>query len=137
MELGGNEFPFRATARGEDKEVSVLIQASQSKIYDRLEENLHALLTSALDAGDLSASRPCPITLGKEPRYLSDRRLGGPQSRPGRCGGEKSFLPGTETPFSRHSARSVVTIVTELCNKCTLHCIAADIAELCPSGGRL
>jgi hypothetical protein len=29
----------------------------------------------------------------KSPQYPLDRRLGGPQSRPGRCGVEKNLLP--------------------------------------------
>jgi hypothetical protein len=42
---------------------------------------LHAFLTSALDGGEWSASRPHCFT----PR----ERAPGPQSRSGRCGGEK------------------------------------------------
>jgi hypothetical protein len=44
--------------------------------------------TSALGGGEWSASRP-----GRFPRYPLDRRLGGPQSRSGRCGEEKNLLP--------------------------------------------
>jgi len=36
------------------------------------------ILTST-DGGEWSASRPGRFTPGKEPRYLSDRRLGGPE----------------------------------------------------------
>jgi hypothetical protein len=49
---------------------------------------------------------------GKEPRYPLDRRLGGPQSRFGRCGEENILaLPEIEPgPYSQYSD----TILTEL-----------------------
>jgi hypothetical protein len=41
-------------------------------------------------------------TLAALPRYTLDRRLGGPQSRTGRCGEEKILYPkGTQTPTPR------------------------------------
>jgi hypothetical protein len=44
-------------------------------------------LTSALHGGEWSASRPGRFILSeKSPWYPLDRRLGGPQSRYGRCG---------------------------------------------------
>jgi hypothetical protein len=44
----------------------------------------YPFLTSALDGGEWSASRPGrALPPGKEPRYPLDRRLGGPQSRSG------------------------------------------------------
>jgi len=47
-----------------------------------VEVYLHAILISALDGGEWSASHPVPLyPLGKSPRYSRDRRLGGPQSR--------------------------------------------------------
>jgi hypothetical protein len=48
----------------------------------------YSLLTSALEGGEWSASRPGrPLPPGKEPpRYPLYRRLGGPQSRSGRRG---------------------------------------------------
>jgi hypothetical protein len=46
-------------------------------------------LTSALDGGEWSASRPCRFTSREIPL---DTRLGGPQSRFGRCG-EEEILP--------------------------------------------
>jgi hypothetical protein len=61
-------------------------------------------LTSALDAGKLSASRPCSFTLGgKSLRYPLNWRLGGPQSRSGRSGEEKNLVlleikPGPTIP---------------------------------------
>jgi hypothetical protein len=56
-------------------------------------------LTSALVAGEWSASRPCRFTPGKEPQYPFYRRLGGP--RAGLDDMEKlNFftLPGLELP---------------------------------------
>jgi hypothetical protein len=48
---------------------------------------------------------------GKSPRYPSDRRLGGPQSRSGRYGEDKNFA----TAGNRTPAIQPVTIPTELC----------------------
>jgi hypothetical protein len=49
---------------------------------------------------------------GKEPRYPLDRRLGGPQSRSGLCGGDKILsLLGIE---HRSSIPSPITTPTEL-----------------------
>jgi hypothetical protein len=48
-------------------------------------------LTSALDGGEWSASRPGRfIPKGKSPWYPLDERLGGPQSGSGRGGEEKN-----------------------------------------------
>jgi hypothetical protein len=67
-------------------------------------------LTSALDEGEWSASRP----FGKNPQYPLYRRLGGPQSRSGRGGEEKYslLLPGIEPRSSSptHSYCSTVFI---------------------------
>jgi hypothetical protein len=52
----------------------------------------HAFLTSALDGGEWSVLRPGLFTSGQKTLYPLDRRLGGPQSRSGRCGEEKYFL---------------------------------------------
>jgi hypothetical protein len=57
-------------------------------------------LTSALDRGEWSASRPSHFTPEERaPWYPLDRSLGGPQSRSGRGGGKKNFQPppGIET----------------------------------------
>jgi hypothetical protein len=55
-------------------------------------------LTSAVDGGEWSASRPGRfIARGRSPRYPLDRRLGGPQGQSGRCGEEKNLaVPGIE-----------------------------------------
>jgi hypothetical protein len=47
----------------------------------------YSFLTSELDGGEWSASRPAALyPRGKDPRYPLDRRLGGPQSRSGSRG---------------------------------------------------
>jgi hypothetical protein len=53
-------------------------------------------LTSALDGGEWSASRPGRFILGKEPLDSLDRKLGGPRSRSGRGGEEKNSKPPPE-----------------------------------------
>jgi hypothetical protein len=58
-----------------------------------------------LDGGEWSASRPGHFTQGETaPPYPLDRRMGGIQSRSGRCGWEKNLLrlPGIEPQFSSH-----------------------------------
>jgi hypothetical protein len=59
---------------------------------------------------------PLPLyPRGKNPRYLLDRRLGGPQSRSGRHGEEKILdRIGTRTPTSRSSSPEPVAIPTTL-----------------------
>jgi hypothetical protein len=50
-------------------------------------------LISALDGGQWSDSHPgLLIPHGKNPLNQLDRRLGGPQNQPGRCGEEQSLL---------------------------------------------
>jgi len=69
------------------------------KTYWGVEVRLHAFLTSELDGGEWSASRSRSLYLqGKSPRYLLDRRLGGPQGQSGYDGEEKNSqpLPGIE-----------------------------------------
>jgi hypothetical protein len=61
------------------------------------------ILTSALDGGEWSTSRPGRYTPG-------NRRLGGPQNRSGRCGG-LLLLPGIE-PRSRSELSRQDTICT-------------------------
>jgi hypothetical protein len=55
-------------------------------------------LISALDGSEWSASRPRPhYPRGMSPRHRLHKRLGGPQSRSGRCGEEKNLaLPDIE-----------------------------------------
>jgi hypothetical protein len=53
---------------------------------------LHAFLTSALERGEWSVSRFGRFTPEKRTPDPLDRRLGGPQSRSGRCDEEK-ILP--------------------------------------------
>jgi hypothetical protein len=53
-------------------------------------------LTSALDGGEWSASRPGRFTFRVNLCYTLDRRLGGPQSRSVRGGKEKNFQPPPE-----------------------------------------
>jgi hypothetical protein len=50
-------------------------------------------LISALNDDDWSASRPGRFTPDGKPRFPLYRRLGGPQSRSGRCGVENYLLP--------------------------------------------
>jgi hypothetical protein len=67
-------------------------------------------LTSVLDGGEWSASRPGRFTKGESPRYSLDRRLGGPQSQSGRNVEEKNLSSaGNRTP-----AVQPVAIPTEL-----------------------
>jgi hypothetical protein len=57
------------------------------------------ILTSALEGGERSASRPGLFTPRKRtPWYPLDKRLGGPQSQSGGGGEEENFqpLPGLE-----------------------------------------
>jgi hypothetical protein len=61
----------------------------------------HAFLTSALDGGEWSASRPGRFTHWERAPNLLERRLGGRQSRSG-CGSEEKNsqpLPRLEPPI--------------------------------------
>jgi hypothetical protein len=62
-------------------------------------------------SGQLQA--PAALSRGKRRRYPLDRRLGGPQSRYGRGGKERTYqhLPGIEP---RSPSRSLATVLTEL-----------------------
>jgi hypothetical protein len=66
------------------------------------------IFDSALVGGEWSASRLGRITPGKiVPRYKLYRKLGGPQSRSGRCGKEKNLpLPELELLLLGRPARS-------------------------------
>jgi hypothetical protein len=78
-----------------------LIKHYAMKTYWDVELYLHTFLTSAVDGGEWSASRPGHfIPRGKNPRYPLDRMLGGSQSPSGRNGGREKIpslpLPGIE-----------------------------------------
>jgi hypothetical protein len=68
-------------------------------------------MTSALDGGEWSVSRPCRFyRRGKSPRYPLDTMLGGPQSQSGRCGEEQNLaLPGIEPGPSSPSLYRLLT----------------------------
>jgi hypothetical protein len=74
-------------------------------------------LTSALDGGEWSASRPRPLyPQGKSPWYPLDRRLGGPHSR-SECGGEEKnsqHLVGFEPPIIQPVAQRCTTRIFTL-----------------------
>jgi hypothetical protein len=53
---------------------------------------MHVFLTSTVEIGEWSASRPGCFG-GKSPWYRFDRRLGGPRSRSGLGGEEKNSPP--------------------------------------------
>jgi hypothetical protein len=78
--------------------------------------NSYSFLTSALDGGEWSASRPGrSLPPEKDLRYPLYRKLGGPQSRPGQRLEEKSFAPaGDRTSIALSSSPSSDTILTEL-----------------------
>jgi hypothetical protein len=68
------------------------------KAYWGVELQLQTFFISALVGGEWPASRPGRFTQGKSPWYLLYRSLGGPQSRYG-CGGDEKTsqpLPGRE-----------------------------------------
>jgi hypothetical protein len=76
------------------KFVSVLNQAPRYEDVWRSGGIAELFLTRTLDGVEWSAPRPLPFYLrGNSPRYPLDRRLGGPQSRFGRCGEEQNLLP--------------------------------------------
>jgi hypothetical protein len=84
------------------------------KAYWGVEMWLHASLTSALDGGELSPSRPGLFTpRERSPWYPLNRSLGGPRSRSGRGGEEKHFqpLPGLEhliiQPVAQHDTTEI------------------------------
>jgi hypothetical protein len=63
------------------------------KTYAGVEVQLHVLLTSALDGGQWSTSRPGCFTPGeRSPDVRLDMRLGGPQGRYDRDGKDKKQI---------------------------------------------
>jgi hypothetical protein len=81
------------------------------KSYERVAIELHAFLTSALDGGVRSASRPGALPPEERaPRYPLDRRLGGPQSRSGH-GGEQKKIP---TPAGKKPGCPACNLISTL-----------------------
>jgi len=76
---------------------------------------------------------PAALYPGKVPHYPLDRRLNGPQSRSRHSGGEKNVSLYRELR-PRRSARSLVTILTELprliSGKWGYKCTEAQIPEM-------
>jgi hypothetical protein len=69
---------------------------------------IHVFLTSALVGGEWSASSPSCFTPGEVAhRYPLDRRVGGPQNRPGRRGEEKILDPTATQTRTLRSYRSL------------------------------
>jgi hypothetical protein len=67
-------------------------------MYRGVEVQLHTFLTSALYGDEWLDSCPVHFTHRKEPWYIFDRKLGGPQSWSGHNAGKKNLaLQGTET----------------------------------------
>jgi hypothetical protein len=64
---------------------------------------------------------------GKSPWYPLDGRLGGPQSRSGRCGEEKNLSPAGNRTLAIHS----VAIPTELCRALKHVTLATGTARGC------
>jgi hypothetical protein len=67
------------------------------KTYRGAKIELRSFLSSAIDGAPWLTSGPGRFTLGKEPRYSLNRRLGRPQSRFGSCG----FQPLTIQPVAQ------------------------------------
>jgi hypothetical protein len=86
------------------------------KAYWGVEVYLHAFLTSALDLGEWSASRPYPQ--GKSPCYPLDKRLDGLQRRSGRGGNETNSQPlqGLEPPIIQPVAQIINAMSSSLLN---------------------
>jgi hypothetical protein len=84
-----------------------------------MEAYFHTFLNWALDIYEWLASRPSCFTPGRNsppPRYLLDRRLGGPQSRSRRCRQDKYFLSPLriDPRFFDRRAHSLFTAPPEL-----------------------
>jgi hypothetical protein len=106
---------YSETEKGKGKVIPVLqLSTTPWRRIGRVEVQIHAFLTLALDGGEGSASRPDPQW--KRPWYPLDRRLGGPQSRSG-CDGERKnsqHLPGLEPPIIQPVVQRYTTELTWL-----------------------
>jgi hypothetical protein len=90
----------------------------------------HTFLTSVLDGGEWSASRPGRFTLREgAPGYPLDRRLGGPQSRSGLGGEEKisQTLPGLEPPITQPVVELCTTELSRLLIKVCIHFLSGAV----------
>jgi hypothetical protein len=85
------------------------------KAYGGVNVWIHIFLTLVLVGGEWSASRPSRFTPGERaPRYPLDRRLGGPQSRSARRGGENILdRTGTRTPTTYLVVQPVTSRYTD------------------------
>jgi hypothetical protein len=93
------------------------------KTYGEVDVYIHIDLISALVGGEWSASFPGRFTPGgKCPRYLLDRRLGGPQSRSGRGGEETIFLRYRDS----NSNPSVVQLIAGRYTDCTVGALTSQ-----------
>jgi hypothetical protein len=59
----------------------------------RLKQSLGSRGITALDGGEWLPPHPCRFTPGEKSQYSLVRRLGGPQSRSGRCREEENLAP--------------------------------------------
>ena len=76
------------------------------------EVQLHSFVTSALDKGEWSNSRPDRFTPEKELRYPLNTRLGGPRSRSGRYGEHKNVCPYRDSNAESHRSQRGATPTT-------------------------
>jgi hypothetical protein len=74
---------------------------------------LHSFLTSALDGGEWSTSRPAHITPGNELRYPLNRISGGPQGWSG-CSGEETMTCPARIQTADRATSCMVAIPTAL-----------------------
>jgi len=84
------------------------------KTYRGTDVQLDSFLTSALDAGEWSTSRPILFTPGKEPLYPFNTRVGESQRRSGCCGWTDKSLTPTRIWTPERPAHSLVAIETTL-----------------------
>jgi hypothetical protein len=83
-----------AKSKGKGKVALALLTGHHASVLEDWRYSSTHSLTSALDGGEWSASRPGSFTpQGKILWYPLDRRQGGPRSRSGRGGEEKNSQP--------------------------------------------